>query len=54
MNSVILALLIVNVLFWSFFPHSAHCYLLNGINNTFTNGYNRLPISIILFSNELH
>ena len=35
MNSVILALLIVNVLFWSFFPHSAHCYLLSGINNTF-------------------
>ena len=35
MNSIILALLIANVLFWSFFPHSAHCYILNGINNTF-------------------
>ena len=35
MNSVILALLIINVLFWSFFPHSAHCYFLNGINKTF-------------------
>ena len=35
MNTVKLALLIMNVLFWSFFPHSAHCYFLNGINNTF-------------------
>ena len=35
MNTVILALLIINVLFWSFFPHSAHCYFLNGINKTF-------------------
>jgi hypothetical protein len=35
MNTVILSLLIINVLFWSFFPHSAHCYFLNGINNTF-------------------
>ena len=35
MNTVILALLIMNVLFWSFFPHSAHCYFLDGINKTF-------------------
>ena len=35
MNTVILALLIMNVLFWSFFPHSAHCYFLSGINSTF-------------------
>ena len=35
MNTVILALLIINVLFWSFFPHSAHCYFLDGINKTF-------------------
>mgnify|MGYP003972087339 FL=1 len=35
MNTVILALLIMNVLFWSFFPHSAHCYFLDGINSTF-------------------
>ena len=35
MNTVILALLIINLLFWSFFPHNAHCYFLNGINNTF-------------------
>ena len=35
MNTVILALLIMNVLFWSFFPHSAHCYFLQGINQTF-------------------
>ena len=34
MNTVILALLIMNVLFWSFFPHSAHCYFLDGINKT--------------------
>ena len=35
MNTVILALLIMNVLLWSFFPHSAHCYFLDGINKTF-------------------
>ena len=35
MNTVILALLIINLLFWSFFPHGAHCYFLNGINKTF-------------------
>ena len=35
MNNVILALLIMNVLFWSFFPYSAHCYFLSGINSTF-------------------
>jgi len=35
MNTVILALLIMNILFWSFFPHSAHCYFLDGINKTF-------------------
>ena len=35
MNSVILALLIMNVLFWSFFPHTAHCQLLSGLNQLF-------------------
>ena len=35
MNNVILALLLINVLFWSFFPHSAHCQLLDGLNKSF-------------------
>ena len=35
MNNIILALLIINILFWSFFPHNAHCHLLSGINKTF-------------------
>ena len=51
MNSVILALLIVNVLFWSFFPHSAHCYLLNGINNTFT--INNANITLFIYYNTI-
>ena len=35
MNSIILALLLINVLFWSFFPHSAHCQFLDGLNKLF-------------------
>ena len=35
MNNIILGLLLINVLFWSFFPHSAHCQLLDGLNKLF-------------------
>ena len=35
MFSVILGFLILNALFWSFFPHSAHCQLLDGLNKLF-------------------
>ena len=35
MNSVIFGLLLLNVLFWSFFPHNAHCNFLTDLNKTF-------------------
>ena len=35
MFSVILSLLILNVLFWSFFPHNAHCKFLSELNKVF-------------------
>ena len=35
MNSIILGFLILNVLFWSFFPHNAHCNFIASLNKTF-------------------
>ena len=35
MFSVILGFLILNVLFWSFFPHNAHCKFLYDLNAVF-------------------
>jgi hypothetical protein len=34
MNCILLAFLVTNALFWSLFPHSAHCKLLGDINKT--------------------
>ena len=35
MFSVILGFLILNALFWSFFPHNAHCKFLFDLNKVF-------------------
>ena len=35
MFSVILGFLVLNVLFWSFFPHNAHCKFLSDLNKVF-------------------
>ena len=33
MNCILMAFLITNALFWSLFPHSAHCKVLSDFNN---------------------
>ena len=35
MFSTILGFLILNVLFWSFFPHNSHCTLISDLNKVF-------------------
>lgn len=35
MFSAILGFLVINVLFWSFFPHNAHCTFLSDLNKVF-------------------
>lgn len=35
MNCFLLAFLITNALFWSLFPHSAHCKVLSDFNKIF-------------------
>lgn len=49
MNSVILGLLVLNVLFWSFFPHNAHCNLIASLNKTLKTNITCQPHSIHLF-----
>ena len=48
MNSVILGFLVLNVLFWSFFPHNAHCNLITSLNKTFKTSVKCQPHSIHL------
>lgn len=49
MNSVILGFLVLNVLFWSFFPHNAHCNLIASLNKTLKTNIKCQSHSIHLF-----
>lgn len=34
-NCYLVSFLLINAIFWSFFPHIAHCDVLNSFNKTF-------------------
>ena len=34
-NCYLISFLLINAIFWSFFPHIAHCDVLNSFNKTF-------------------